>query len=338
LDTLEGEGNEEKLSTYLPLELLMLELRYESLQNNYYQNVPCSRPLWCSHDYQSNASWLLKLPNPWAAPPSISISSEQEVPIEDDSKVPRKSHLSASSFPANIKLLAFQMSVLRKTFERYRGMPWAIFPTSPSEDATFARKEMGWWVQESDYFQVHALYIPPPSAVFSVLSSLNSNSYNGVPDLYYQVNRHGQRQIGTLSTSIPDRRSYLCQNRPRLIGIYKIVYFMQCVRVLWTLNPGKFKPKDNVQRFVSQTVPQIDQSTDNNDLSREEYDFIMAFHNITRHPYPNWEKENYPLAFKHQSYYAFNRSEEVRVKAMHQSAQVHGRYQLNAVYSYFDLN
>ena len=38
--------------------------------------------------------------------------------------------------------------------------------------------------------------------------------------------------------NLPDHRTHLCQSNARLIGYYKIVYFMQCVRVVWPLSPG----------------------------------------------------------------------------------------------------
>lgn len=66
---------------------------------------------------------------------------------------------------------------------------------------------------------------------------------------------------------IPESRSYLCQHNSRIIGHYKMVYFMQCVRVLWPLQPGKLKP--------------IDQPNGDKGLSAQDYTLVMNFHNLT---------------------------------------------------------
>ena len=55
-----------------------------------------------------------------------------------------------------------------------------------------------------------------------------------------------------LIPNLPDHRSHLCQSNARLIGYYKIVYFMQCVRVVWPLSPGKFRPVDDYSVITSE--------------------------------------------------------------------------------------
>lgn len=65
-----------------------------------------------------------------------------------------------------------------------------------------------------------------------------------------------------MAPSIEDNRAHLCQHSNRLIGHYKIVYFMQCVRVLWSLRPGLMKPVD-----VS--------------ISADEKSFVYNFHNLS---------------------------------------------------------
>lgn len=351
LDTLDVDSDAEKTRTLLPLELMMLEMRYETLHHNYYRNVPCMRPLWCNHDYESNAThWLPKLPNPWAPviPSGAPVSSSESSSPYDD-RLPSRHGLSASLFPAKagmnpptIKVFPFTVSVLRKTFERYRGMPWTIFPTAPSIASDLAAREEGWWVKAADFFQVHALYIPPPSVIYHPSSVRGSIPHvnDGIPEDFFEMNRRGQRQIGVLATVIPDRRPYICQHRPRLIGIYKIVFYMQCVRVLWTLTPGKFKPKDNIQRFTGALVPlpSHEVNLDTNDvLSREEYDFTLAFHNVTQHPQPGWVKENFPLASKHSSYFGYNHSEGVRLRRWREESQRKGAAQLHNIFLIHDL-
>ena len=49
------------------------------------------------------------------------------------------------------------------------------------------------------------------------------------------------------SPPLPDQRQHLCRHVARLIGYYKIVYFMQCVRILWPLKPAdNFRPADMI--------------------------------------------------------------------------------------------
>ena len=64
-------------------------------------------------------------------------------------------------------------------------------------------------------------------------------------------------------TPLSDTRGHLCKHASRLIGMYKIVYFMQCVRILWPLAPGQHKRYDN------------------NHLQDEEKAFIALFFNGT---------------------------------------------------------
>ncbi len=59
-----------------------------------------------------------------------------------------------------------------------------------------------------------------------------------------------------------DERSFLCQNVHRLIGQYKMVYNQKCVRILWPLRPGHFKPFD-LKR-----------------ISEDEKAFVEEFHRI----------------------------------------------------------
>ena len=61
---------------------------------------------------------------------------------------------------------------------------------------------------------------------------------------------------------IPDERSNLCKRVGGLIGHYKIVYFMQCVRILWPLQPGKMIKQDLVP-----ALPLVPSIRKNNDCS-----------------------------------------------------------------------
>lgn len=44
-----------------------------------------------------------------------------------------------------------------------------------------------------------------------------------------------------------DERSYLCKHVHRFVGQYKMVFNQKCVRVLWPLRPGYFKPHDETR-------------------------------------------------------------------------------------------
>ncbi len=78
--------------------------------------------------------------------------------------------------------------------------------------------------------------------------------------------------------NLRETRSHLCRNSKRLIGQYKMVYFMQCVRVLWPLSPGKFRNADNEARF---SKPNYDEGSDNGPgIRKYDRDFVLAFHNL----------------------------------------------------------
>ena len=121
-----------------------------------------------------------------------------------------------------------------------------------------------------------------------------------------------------------DQRPYLCKTNTRLVGYYKIVFFMQCVRVLWTLNPGKFKPGDLVHLNSNQAqqggggagngtssyvlpyqpspvTPLLLASSSEGEgkgvvvtssLTGYERDFVLAFHNLSRPA--GWRAINFP--------------------------------------------
>lgn len=90
---------------------------------------------------------------------------------------------------------------------------------------------------------------------------------------------------------VEDIRSHLCKHVSRLIGSYKIVYFMQCVRVLWPLQPGKFKPADNSYIFEDRNIDRSKLARKTG-ITEEDYKFVVTYHNIT-HP-PTWKYINYP--------------------------------------------
>ena len=64
---------------------------------------------------------------------------------------------------------------------------------------------------------------------------------------------------------LKETRSHLCQHASRIIGHYKMVYFMSCVRILWPLKLGQFKPIDLKPGSLTET----------------DVDFVMKFHNVT---------------------------------------------------------
>ena len=80
-----------------------------------------------------------------------------------------------------------------------------------------------------------------------------------------------------LSSAIAERRSQLCRSAARLIGHYKLVYFMQCSRILWPLRPGRLLKSDN-------------------GLTPSEINFLMQFHNVSGRQPRDWSYEPYPVA------------------------------------------
>ena len=66
---------------------------------------------------------------------------------------------------------------------------------------------------------------------------------------------------------LEDTRRHLCQHSPRIIGKYKIVYFLQCIKMLWPLRPGNLLPRD--------LAPGA--------LSPADITFINVFHNLSQH-------------------------------------------------------
>lgn len=89
---------------------------------------------------------------------------------------------------------------------------------------------------------------------------------------------------------IKESRSHLCQHSHRLIGMYKIVYFMQCVRILWPLKPGHLHKYEIPSR---DTTPIFIRGRKMERLSFEDRDFIMSFHDINRTK--GWDFITYPI-------------------------------------------
>jgi hypothetical protein len=71
------------------------------------------------------------------------------------------------------------------------------------------------------------------------------------------------------SKSKQDPRTHICKHAARLIGKYKIVYFMQCVKMLWPLRPGNFLPRPDLSP---------------GGLTESEVDFVKVFHNLSGAP------------------------------------------------------
>ena len=81
-----------------------------------------------------------------------------------------------------------------------------------------------------------------------------------------------------VSKQISDKRGHLCRNSRRLIGHYKIVYFMQCSRILWPLRPGRFLETDKAP----------------NGLTAVEVGYVLEFHNVSGRQPEGWSYEPYP--------------------------------------------
>lgn len=219
--------NSSAFHTYIPLELMLLELRYNQQPHQHYNNVPCLRPHMCARDHLKNTSYI-------------------PTPVE-------------YSFPAKSKL----RSVPRKYTEMtlINGVQSAVEKTG--------------YEVANDGYQVKAVYLP----------------------------------------AYEDVRTHLCRHSNRLIGSYKIVYYMQCVRILWPLHPGTFRPVDNIQKFnktqldaagvFNKPQPADNKvgviarykggrySVDPEGITYADMEFVSTFHNITKPA--GWVLTNRPV-------------------------------------------
>ena len=86
-----------------------------------------------------------------------------------------------------------------------------------------------------------------------------------------------------LIPNVIDRRSHLCKHNTRLIGHYRLVFFMQCVRIIWPLQPGTFKPVDNVLKMNNVPIG----------IGDEEKEFVLNYHNASGPSF--WREMMFPL-------------------------------------------
>lgn len=124
----------------------------------------------------------------------------------------------------------------------------------------------------------------------------------------YQVSGLSFRQLFS-RYHIRNISPYLCRHNKRLVGMYKMVFFMQCVRVLFPLAPGKFKSHDRVDMVNSSLLSYSDNNIDIDvglpssssktalpsflsGLSKEEYEYVLSFHHIRRPP--DYKDDIYP--------------------------------------------
>jgi hypothetical protein len=75
-----------------------------------------------------------------------------------------------------------------------------------------------------------------------------------------------------LSGLLNETRSHICAHRSRFVGRYKMVYFMQCVRMLWPIAPAAMKSVD--------LRP--------GGLSLQDQSFIKQFHNVSKNTTSEW--------------------------------------------------
>ena len=133
-------------------------------------------------------------------------------------------------------------------------------------------------------------------------ASTGNGGDEGKPTVGYSVVNDGYQVKGIdFPIAILDIRTHLCRHNSRLIGSYKIVFFMQCVRILWPLQPGTFKPVDNIQRFTSPDPVEGVIARyrggrfpiEPNGISREDMQFVRMFHNATKPV--GYVLTNYPI-------------------------------------------
>jgi len=81
-----------------------------------------------------------------------------------------------------------------------------------------------------------------------------------------------------------DTRNHLCKHSQRLIGKYKLVLFMQCVRIFWPIKAGNLRQGTDVG------------ASDGHGLLEPEQSWLWNFHNLTRATDIGWRNgwDTYP--------------------------------------------
>ena len=165
--------------TILPMELLLLEMKYTQYPHQYYNNIPCTRPNRCSddpyhHSYRNEQ---------YSDHHQVVRSSRQRLSNITDYQFIDPKHKQPSHLP---------MYLYNFTTDNITAHD-ILYPV-------FKVKNEG--------YQVNPLSIPP-----SISNVLNTN--------YDIIN------------NFIDIRSHLCRHNTRLIGMYKMVYYMQCYAIVW---------------------------------------------------------------------------------------------------------
>jgi hypothetical protein len=264
-----------KVQTILPFELFLLELRYSGKDHKYYNNIPCYRPYMCSHKYAKHfyrlsyssssspaASSIFTSTSTASSSAASSIGKEESYDYQfyDSSN---NNNQQTSGVTSGARLYSkgtnkktmiyykrFNNYILEKIIQSRYSLLFSksmIFTPSLSSGIVSGS---GSAMDYSYNLSSSVSSLSSGSTPASALSSYNSSSV-----LYSVDVQHDGYQVHSLyfdflystsgaPSSKYDYRPYLCKHNGRLIGIYKIVYFMQCVRVLWTLNPGKLKGND----------------------------------------------------------------------------------------------
>lgn len=351
-----SKRKDEKLQTMIPMELLLLELRYAQHPHKYYNNIPCTRPMLCSHKYSKH---YYHTDPAYTSTPSAASgpTSNRRRRLKDETKGKRNQQGRKGE-----KLITSQEKKIQQGFiysyQHYRSSSATSIPPASKGNKRannnnlliklFSNQMLEKIIQSrysllfSKAIIFHSSDSSSSSSSSSVsysynLTTLNSNPNTTTSPLLEAVTLHQDYyQAHALffdflwkNPSVSqkfDYRPYLCKHTPRLIGQYKIVYFMQCVRVLWTLNPGKFKPYDLTQlssltdeknqqpNSFEETIPSfyrdhnpyhlsantiVQQNTvpvvevkGTNGLTVFERDYILAFHNLSRPK--GWKSINYP--------------------------------------------
>lgn len=161
---------------------------------------------------------------------------------------------------------------------------------------------------DANYINQHlAFYIKDAASSIQVTTSKGKEVLLDADS--YQIQSLALAQLMN-KHSIPMTSSHLCQHNKRLVGMTKMVFFMQCVRLLWPLTPGQFRPVDRIEH--RNTTKGVDaQAIDtavsipadggklpawkgaaDKGVTKEEYEYVRAFHNIARPA--GWVLEEYP--------------------------------------------
>jgi hypothetical protein len=191
---------------------------------------------------------------------------------------------------------------------RYGSLKSALF--EGKSDAPLSRRSITRTVIPFELMMYELRYVQMPESVHRAVPcygpftcTWNSRNLQEIAGPFNPKVKTNIFAAGGGFVKLTENRTHLCRNSPRLIGHYKIVYFMQCVRILWPLTPGKVNKLDvpptsaiDKAQIVYGTEGVRDEVLKRTQLDSEDLQFIMNFHALTNiSKLGKWQWTTYPL-------------------------------------------